>query len=178
MIRAVAVLTTALLWCSTNAIAQQPSTEEIITRLQPTPVVTPQPGFRQLPWSTKGLTEEGEDPQPSIDLHIPFDFDSNKLTPDAIVILRTLGEALRDQRLVKYRFKIAGHTDARGTEEYNQSLSERRAQAVRDYLLSQYGVQASRLETAGYGKTKLADPSNPEDGINRRVQVINIGETK
>src|SRR5262249_17834902 len=100
---------------------------------------------------------------------------SDKLTPDAILTLRRLGEALKDQRLAKDRFKIAGHTDAKGTAQYNQTLSEHRARAVRDYLLFQYDVEAGRIDTVGYGKTQLKDPAHPNDGINRRVQIINLG---
>jgi outer membrane protein OmpA-like peptidoglycan-associated protein len=108
-------------------------------------------------------------------LHIPFEYNSDKLTPDAILILRRLGAALKNPRLASYRFKLAGHTDARGSVEYNQKLSERRAAAVRDYLIFQYDVESQRIEAVGLGKSQLADPSRPEDGINRRVQVINVG---
>jgi outer membrane protein OmpA-like peptidoglycan-associated protein len=71
-----------------------------------------------------------------------------------------------------YRF---GYTDAKGPSDYNQKLSERRAQAVRDYLVAQHDVAPNRLQTVGYGLNQLADPIKPLDAINRRVQVINIG---
>jgi outer membrane protein OmpA-like peptidoglycan-associated protein len=90
--------------------------------------------------------------------------------------LKRLGAALKDPRLKGYRFKIAGHTDAKGSAEYNQKLSERRVASVRNYLVFQYDLEISRIEVEGFGKTQLLDPSQPEDGINRRVQVINIGE--
>jgi outer membrane protein OmpA-like peptidoglycan-associated protein len=119
---------------------------------------------------------EGEDKPPSIDLYIPFEYNSDKLTTEAMLTLKRLGAALKDPRLKGYRFKIAGHTDAKGSAEYNQKLSERRAASVRNYLVFQYDLEISRIEVEGFGKTQLLDPSQPEDGINRRVQVINIGE--
>jgi outer membrane protein OmpA-like peptidoglycan-associated protein len=152
------------------------STDEIKKAL------APQPTFRGLPDlnpdpTKRGVTivEPSNAPAPSIDLHIPFDFNSDQLTPDAIIILRRLGEALKDPSFANSRFRIAGHTDAKGTAEYNQKLSERRAQAVRNYLIFQYDIDSARLDAIGYGLTQLADPAHPEDGINRRVQIINLG---
>lgn len=66
-----------------------------------------------------------------------------------------------------------GHTDAKGSADYNQKLSERRAEAVRQYLIAQFALDKSRLTAKGFGKTRLLDPTKPEDGVNRRVQVLN-----
>ena len=168
------VLTIAMFVLSTSAHAQ--SVDEIKKAL------TPQPTFRGLPDLTSDPTKRGvtiieptNAPPPSIDLHIPFDFNSDQLTPDAIVVLRRLGEALKDPSFANSRFRIAGHTDAKGTAEYNQKLSERRAQAVRNYLVFQYDIDAGRLDVVGFGLSQLADPAHPEDGINRRVQIVNLG---
>lgn len=159
------------------AFAQQPSTEDMVNQLDPATTVSPRPVLREVPWGSKGVTEEGADTStPSINLNIPFDYNSDKLSPDGIITLRRLGAALKDPRLANYRFRVAGHTDAKGTAEYNRKLSERRAQSVRDYLVFQYDLEPNRLETAGYGFTQLVDPSHPEDGVNRRVQVVNLGE--
>jgi outer membrane protein OmpA-like peptidoglycan-associated protein len=127
------------------ASAQEPSTEDVVEAL------VPKKQFR----GPRGLSIEGEDKPPSIDLHIPFEYDSDKLTTEAI--LKRLGAALKDTRLNGYRFKIAGHTDAKGSAEYNQKLSERRAAAVRDYLVFQYDLEPDRIEVIGFGKTQLAD---------------------
>lgn len=148
--------------------AQQPSTEDVVKALVPTKKLR----------SPRGLTVQGEDKPPSIDLYIPFEYNSDKLTTEAMLTLKRLGAALKDTRLSAYRFKIAGHTDAKGSAEYNQKLSERRAASVRNYLVFQYDLEAPRIEVAGFGKTHLLDPSRPEDGVNRRVQVINIGESR
>lgn len=144
----------------------QPSTEDVVKALVPTKKLR----------SPRGVTMEGEDKPPSIDLYIPFEYNSDKLTTEAMLTLKRLGAALKDPRLNGYRFKIAGHTDVKGSAEYNQKLSERRAASVRNYLVFQYDLETSRIDVEGFGKTQLLDPSKPEDGINRRVQVINIGE--
>jgi outer membrane protein OmpA-like peptidoglycan-associated protein len=149
-----------------RALAQEPSTEDVVKALVPTKKLR----------GPRGLLIQGEEKPPSIDLYIPFEFDSDKLKTEALLTLKRLGTALKDTRLSSYRFKIAGHTDAKGSADYNQKLSERRAEAVRNYLVFQYDVEPDRIETVGFGKAQLLDPSRPEDGINRRVQVINVGE--
>lgn len=146
--------------------AQAPSSEDLIKALTPGKTMR----------SPRGLSMQVEEKPPSVDLYIPFAYDSDKLTTEAMLTLKRLGTALKDPRLSGYRFRIAGHTDAKGSAEYNQNLSERRAAAVRNYLVFQYDIEAERIETMGFGKTQLLYPSKPEDGINRRVQVINVGE--
>ncbi len=104
----------------------------------------------------------------TFDLLVNFDFNSDKLTPAARQNLDQFAKALRDPRLKGEKFEIDGHTDATGTEDYNQGLSERRANAVVSYLASQ-GLDASDLIAKGFGKTKprVADPFSAE---NRRVE--------
>ena len=69
---------------------------------------------------------------------------------------------------------VAGHTDAAGGEEYNQNLSERRAESIKKYLVDKYGINGTDLVTVGYGKSKLKDPGQPMAEANRRVQVVNM----
>jgi outer membrane protein OmpA-like peptidoglycan-associated protein len=114
----------------------------------------------------------GEEPL-SVNLYVNFDFNSADLTSDARITLDQLGTALRDPKLSTFNFVIAGHTDAKGAADFNQKLSERRAEAVRGYMIGQYGIAAERLSAKGYGKSQLLDPEHPEDGVNRRVQIIN-----
>jgi outer membrane protein OmpA-like peptidoglycan-associated protein len=61
-----------------------------------------------------------------------------------------------------------------GGEDYNQQLSERRAEAVRQYLTAQFAIEPNRLAARGFGKMRLLDPARPEDGVNRRVQILNL----
>jgi hypothetical protein len=114
----------------------------------------------------------------SVNLYVNFAYNSDELSSDARITLDHLGAALRDPRLEGFAFLIAGHTDAKGSAEYNQKLSERRAEAVKRYLISQYKLPPQRLSAVGYGMSQLLDPSRPEDAINRRVQIINTTTEK
>jgi OmpA-OmpF porin, OOP family len=104
----------------------------------------------------------------TFDLLVNFDFNSDKLTPAAKQNLDQFAKALQDPRLKGEKFEIDGHTDATGTEVYNQGLSERRANSVVSYLATQ-GLDPSTLIPKGFGKTRprVADPYSPE---NRRVE--------
>ncbi len=80
-----------------------------------------------------------------------FEADSPELTPQSIATLDKQAEWL--QRYNRYAFTIEGHADERGTREYNIALGARRAQTVRDYLISR-GVQGNRMRTISYGKER------------------------
>jgi OmpA-OmpF porin, OOP family len=86
------------------------------------------------------------------DIH--FDFDKSTLKPEAQTILKRNIQLLKDNP--KAQIRIAGYTSASGTEAYNQKLSERRANAVRDYLIKEGIITPDRLSTIGYGKTRPA----------------------
>ncbi|NLC60078.1 MAG: OmpA family protein, partial [Gammaproteobacteria bacterium] len=93
---------------------------------------------------------------------VNFDFDRSTLRPDAVQILNEAIEILR--RYPDLQVEVAGHTDSVGTEQYNQGLSERRAQAVYDYLTSN-GIDASRLQCPiGYGESRPIAPNTNPDG--------------
>lgn len=111
--------------------------------------------------------------KPKIDLEINFDYNSADISEASMSAVQHLGEALTDPQLKGSTFAVSGYTDAKGGEAYNQELSERRADTIKKFLVDKYHVAASDLITAGYGKTHLKDPANPESGVNRRVQVIN-----
>ncbi len=86
------------------------------------------------------------------DVH--FDFDKSTLTKEAQVILKRNIQILKENPKAKVR--IAGYTSASGTEEYNQKLSERRANAVQEYLINEGVITRDRLSTIGYGETNPA----------------------
>jgi peptidoglycan-associated lipoprotein len=80
-----------------------------------------------------------------------FESDSTELTPQSVATLDKQAQWLG--RYDRYAFTIEGHADERGTREYNIALGARRAQTVREYLVSR-GVQASRMRTISYGKER------------------------
>jgi outer membrane protein OmpA-like peptidoglycan-associated protein len=116
--------------------------------------------------------------KPNIDLEITFDYNSAKISTSALPQVDALGKALTDPSLKGTTFVVAGHTDAVGGDSFNQDLSERRADAVKQYLTTKYGMAAADLVTVGYGKTRLKNPNDPKGGENRRVQVVNMASTK
>ena len=111
---------------------------------------------------------------PTATIKVTFGLVSDLLTPEGEAALRALGEALADPKLLSSRMLIGGHTDARGSEQHNQDLSERRARSVREFLVAQFKIAPTRLEVMGFAFRKLADPAHPEDGVNRRVEVTNL----
>lgn len=110
----------------------------------------------------------------AIDVEVYFGYDSAELTLEARTDLRALGMALRSPELIGYSYLIGGHTDASGDASYNHTLSERRAAAVRDFLLREYAVDPSRLIAIGFGEDRPRTPETPYAAINRRVEVALI----
>ncbi len=168
------VLLMTLLIATSTVTAEELTADELADRLAPQQSQLVTKGF--IPG--KGVTVEGRvkpSEQPSVDLEVNFKFNSAVLTTDASIILDQLGQALNKPKLASFRFQVAGHTDGVGGDAFNQVLSEKRASAVRDYLVLHHGITAERLEVSGYGKSRLKDPGHPDASANRRVQVTNIG---
>ena len=105
------------------------------------------------------------------DVH--FDFDRSALRPDAIMILDAAVMTL--QANPGLTVTIEGHTDSVGTAEYNLSLGERRANAVRDYLLNR-GIAAARLRTVSYGEERPVADNGTDAGraMNRRAHFVQM----
>lgn len=101
---------------------------------------------------------------------VQFDLDKADIRPDAAVVLDEAANQLAASPGTSVA--VGGHTDSTGADDYNQSLSERRAASVRDYLAGK-GVDASRLSTSGYGESQpVADNATAEGrALNRRVEL-------
>lgn len=101
---------------------------------------------------------------------VNFEFDSAKLTADSTAMLDEAVKILK--RKLGLKVEVVGHTDSQGSDEYNQGLSERRAQAVADYLVA-HGVNGANLSVKGYGKSQPLTDNGSKQGraANRRVEL-------
>jgi OOP family OmpA-OmpF porin len=106
---------------------------------------------------------------------ILFATNSDVIRPESTPTLTEIGEMLRSH--ADLRLSIEGHTDSDGDDAYNQQLSERRAAAVKAYLVDAYGIESARLSTTGMGETvPAADNGTPEGKQqNRRVELVKVG---
>jgi len=116
---------------------------------------------------------------PSIDIQaINFEFGSAEIPRSEFGKVREIARALDqiNRRRRRARFLIEGHTDAVGSRESNQILSERRAASLKRLLVSEFGIPSRTLETVGYGEDYLLVDTPYEDWRNRRVTIRRIDE--
>jgi peptidoglycan-associated lipoprotein len=124
---------------------------------------------RDLPSSLSGANPENADFSILSDYKVLFDFDSYAIRSSERSKLEAVANWMNNNS--GKNVAIAGHTDARGTTDYNVALGERRALAVRDYLLG-LGVGSSRIITVSYGEERPANPGDNESAwaANRRAE--------
>jgi outer membrane protein OmpA-like peptidoglycan-associated protein len=168
------------------ALAQSLNADDLVRSLAPPqkPLTRSLGGARPAAVTRQIVVEPGREDQvlkdtrdlPSVNIRVTFGYNSDVLTHEGAAALRPLGIALRDERLKGFRFLIGGHTDAVGSDEYNQRLSERRARSVLEHLVVTYGVSPERLSSLGFGKRLLADAQYPDSPVNRRVEIVNLGQ--
>ena len=113
----------------------------------------------------------------AISMTVNFAIGSATLSPQAAASLASLGRARSSADLAPYRFRIEGHTDTVGDAGTNMLLSQRRAEAVRDFLTKNFRVAPARLVAVGMGEGQLLVPTadGTSEPANRRVQVLNLG---
>lgn len=108
-------------------------------------------------------------------IEINFDFDSARIRPESYEAVGLIADALHTPYLQGQTFFIVGHTDAKGTREYNLELSRKRAASIREALVTTFRVPGEYLFAVGLGEEQLRDPAKPDAAENRRVQLINMG---
>ncbi len=109
-------------------------------------------------------------------LHINFDFDKSAIrTADTAELQKAVDFV---KKYPGFKISLEGHTDSIGTEQYNLGLSERRAVAVKEYLLKQGVTNGQMIKTVGYGKTKPIADNSTEKGRfeNRRVEILILSD--
>lgn len=105
-------------------------------------------------------------------LLMTFAVDSSELTGDTVRMLDTVAKALQSDQLAGFSFRIEGHADPRGGDEWNRQLSQKRAEAVVGYLIERHGILPERLAPLGKGASELIDKKNPNAQVNRRVTIV------
>lgn len=121
-----------------------------------TDVAAADPGLVELP------------PDEQVNIQIRFDFDSAALKDEEKPKLVALCDAMKSADV--QLFRIVGHTDSSGSDEYNQRLSLLRAEEVKRYLVSDCGIDGARLEAVGAGEAQPFDEADPRADANRRVE--------
>jgi OmpA-OmpF porin, OOP family len=109
-------------------------------------------------------------------VEVEFDFNSAVIKPSSYRTVGAIADALHNPILLGYGFLVIGHTDSVGGREYNIGLSQRRAEAITAALVDPFGVNPAILQPVGLGEEQLRDPAHPTSGVNRRVQLINVGK--
>jgi OmpA-OmpF porin, OOP family len=109
-------------------------------------------------------------------VEINFDFNSAAIRPESYRTVGAVADALHNPILLGYGFLVIGHTDSVGGRMYNVGLSQRRAEAVVAALVDPFAVNPAVLYPVGMGEEQLRDPTHPTSGVNRRVQLINVGK--
>jgi outer membrane protein OmpA-like peptidoglycan-associated protein len=168
----------SLMFSGNSAFAQFVSREQIVQAL------TAQPASlnfadrlrrgRSLTVNTGDYVVASVPPKPTIDLHeVYFEFNSAAITVEAEPQLRELGAALSDPRLKGSIISIGGHTDAVGSDAFNQNLSERRAASIKWYLVDNFKLPSANLHSVGFGKRRPKNKADVFAPENRRVEIVN-----
>lgn len=114
------------------------------------------------------------DPGLQVNLRVRFGFDSAAIDRTELPKLEQMCRVMTQAADVE-RFRVIGHTDAAGTDAYNERLSMLRAEEVVRYLTDDCGIDAARLEAVGLGKRFLYDTTDPKADANRRVEFQVLG---
>ena len=113
---------------------------------------------------------------PQAIVEIQFDGDAAVVRPESYRALGRLADTLTHPALLTYKFLIVGHTVSTGRRENNLTLSQRRADVIREVLVSTFKISPKRLQAVGLGEEQLLDGAHPAAPVNQRVQVVTVGK--
>jgi OOP family OmpA-OmpF porin len=106
---------------------------------------------------------------------ILFDEDAAVVRPDSYRTLGRIADTLTHPSMLGYRFLIVGHTASGGRRDFNLTLSQRRADVIREVLVNTFKVSPKRLVTLGLGEEQLLDRAKPGSPVNQQIQIATIG---
>jgi outer membrane protein OmpA-like peptidoglycan-associated protein len=114
---------------------------------------------------------------PQISVDVLFDPDSSIIRPGSYRTLGRIADALTHPALLPYKFLIVGHTESGGRRDHNLIVSQKRAEAIRDALVTMFKLSPKRVQALGLGEEQLRDAARPTAATNRRIQVVTVGKT-
>ena len=111
---------------------------------------------------------------PHFNVEVKFNPDSPIIRPESYQTLGRIADALYDPSLTPYGFLIVGHTESTGRRDVNLTLSQRRADAIRDVLVTTFKMSSKRIQVIGLGEEQLLDGARPTAPVNQQVQVMTV----
>ncbi len=113
---------------------------------------------------------------PHVDLDIQFNPDTPVIRPESYRLIARIADSLTDPALMSFTFLIVGHIDATGRRDNNLALSQRRAEAIRDALVTTFKISSKRVLAVGLGEEQLLDANNPKAAVNQQSQIVTLRE--
>jgi OmpA-OmpF porin, OOP family len=114
---------------------------------------------------------------PQLIVEVQFDEDAAVIRPESYRTLGRIADALTHPTLLTYKFLIVGHTASTGRRENNLTLSQRRADVIREVLANTFKISSKRLQAIGLGEEQLLDAAHPTAAVNQRIQVATVAKT-
>ncbi len=113
---------------------------------------------------------------PQFAADIRFDEDAAVVRPESYRILGRIADTLYHPSLLGYKFLIVGHTVSTGKRDYNLTLSQRRAETIRDIMITTFKISPKRLQAIGLGEEQLLDGLHPAAALNAQFQIVTVGK--
>ncbi len=112
---------------------------------------------------------------PQYDFEVVFDPDSSLIRPQSYQTIGRIADTLSDPKLRPYTYLVVGHTDATGKRDANLALSQKRADSIREVLVTTFKIAAKRIQAIGLGEEQLQDSAHPASPVNLGAQIVATG---
>ncbi len=112
---------------------------------------------------------------PQLVVEIRFDEDAAVVRPESYGTLGRIADTLTHPTLLTYKFLIVAHAASTGRRENNLTLSQRRADVIREVLVNTFKISSKRLQAIGLGEEQLLDAARPTAAVNQRIQIATVG---
>jgi len=113
---------------------------------------------------------------PHVNVDIQFNPDTPVIRPESYRAVGQIADALTNPALMSFTFLVVGRTESTGRRDNNLALSQRRAEAIRDALVTTFRISAKRVLAVGLGEEQLQDANNPKAPVNQQSQIVTLRE--